>query len=57
MSLSLLAFFAIVFILVYMLRMAKIGAMVAFLLVFYLALMFLICLNYRIRGHSWVIWA
>lgn len=32
MSLSLLAFFAIVFILVYMLRMAKIGALVAFLL-------------------------
>ena len=32
MSLSLLAFFAIVFVLVYMLRMARIGALVAFLL-------------------------
>ncbi len=32
MSLSLLAFFAIIFVLVYMLRMARIGALVAFLL-------------------------
>lgn len=32
MSLSLLAFFAIIFVLVYMLRVARIGALVAFLL-------------------------
>ena len=32
MSLSLLAFFAVLFVLVYLLRVAKIGALVAFLL-------------------------